>query len=339
MVRELSFFDKVAFFLNLIIGVLLLLSCLAPYISVKTFLPLSFLSLLVPFLFIINLPFIIYWFFKKKRILFLSLSAVLLTYFTFGSFYRFGSSNQTPEHEDLRVMTYNCRNFQFTGRIKGELTGHKIIDFVNEKDPDIVCFQEFNRQATKLLPGYAFHYITPYWSGKVVQAILSKYPIIASGSVDFPETGNNAIYADIEYKGDTIRVYNLHLQSFNVAPARVKSLSRAFRAYGKMKKTFLKQEEQADIFDQHRNNSPYRFLIGGDLNNTAFSNVYHITKGEMQDTFEERGLGFGKTFDINVIPFRIDYILVDQSMDVLTHEYFDLKLSDHYPVLTSIRLQ
>jgi len=338
-VKELSFFDKTVYILNILLGILLLLSNLAPYISPKTFLPLSFLSLVVPFLFIINLPFIIYWFFKKKRNLILSLSAVLLTYFTFGSFYRFGSSNQTPEHEDLSIMTYNCRDFEFAGRIKGKLTNHKIVDFIKEKNPDIVCFQEFNRQAKKLLPEYTYHYITPYWSGKTVQTILSKYPIIANGSLDFPETGNNAIYADIDYKGDTIRVYNLHFQSFNVIPSRVKSLSRVVKSYDRMEKTFLKQEEQADIFDQHRNNSPYRFIICGDLNNTAFSNVYHITKGALQDTYDLKGSGFGKTFDLKIVPFRIDFILVDKTMDVITHENFELKLSDHYPVLTSIRLR
>jgi vancomycin resistance protein VanJ len=337
-VKELSFFNKIVYVLNLFLGALLLLSNLGPYISPSTFLPLSFLGLLVPFLFIINLPFIIYWFLKKKRILFLSLSAILLTYFTFGSFYRFGSSNPTPEDEGLSIMTYNCRGFEFTGRIKGKLTGHKIIDFVNEKNPDIVCFQEFNRQAKKLLPDYPYYYITPFWSDKTVQAILSKYPIIANGSLDFPETGNNAIYVDIEYKGDTIRVYNLHLQSFNVIPSRVKNISRAVKSYSKMKKTFLKQQEQAHIFDQHRNNSPYRLLVCGDLNNTPFSNIYRTAKWEMKDTFDEKGTGFGKTFDLKIVPFRIDFILVDKSMDILTHENFELKLSDHYPVLTSIRL-
>jgi len=267
-----------------------------------------------------------------------SFFAVLISYFTFESIYRFGSSNASPLNEDLSIMAYNCRGFEYTGHIKGTLKGHKIIDFVKEKNPDIICLQEYDRRATKLLPGYDFRYITPYGSNKSTQAIFSKYPIIANGSLDFPETLNNVLYADIEYKGDTLRVYNLHFQSFNVAPSRVKSIRRTFKSYGKMKNTFLKHEEQAYILDQHKNNSPYRFLICGDLNSTAFSNVYHIVKGEMQDTFEEKGSGFGKTFDLKFIPFRIDFILVDKSMDVITHENFDLKLSDHYPVLSSIRL-
>ncbi|MGB5431174.1 endonuclease/exonuclease/phosphatase family protein [Eudoraea sp.] len=336
--RELSFIDKVVFFLNLIIGVALLLSCLAPYISVKTFFPLAFLSLFFPIIFIINIPFIFYWIFRKQKIFILSFSAVLISYFTFGSFFRFGTSNVYPDDKDLSIMTYNTREFSFKGRIIGKLTSHKIIDFIKEKNPDIVCFQEFDRQAKKLLPEYTYHYITPYWSGKSVQAILSKYPIIANGSLDFPETVNNAIYADIKYKGDSIRVYNVHLQSFNVIPSRVKSVRRVVRAYGKMRNTFVKQEEQVQIFNNHRKESPLRQIVCSDFNNTPFSNVYRIAKGEMQDTFDAKGTGFGKTFDLKIVPFRIDFILADKTMQVMTHQNFDLKLSDHYPVLTSIRL-
>ncbi|MGB5610269.1 endonuclease/exonuclease/phosphatase family protein, partial [Eudoraea sp.] len=241
--------------------------------------------------------------------------------------------------EDLSIMTYNTRAFTFTGLIKGELNGNEIINFIIEQDPDIVCFQEFNRAAIKLLPGYDFHYITPYGSNKSTQAIFSKYPIIANGSLEFPETINNAIYVDIKYKGNSIRVYNVHLQSFNVSPSRVKSVKRVVSAYGKMRKTFVKHEEQVQLFDKHRKESPFRTIVCADFNNTPFSNVYRIAKGEMQDTFDEKGTGFGKTFDLKVVPFRIDFILADKTMKVMTHQNFELRLSDHYPVLTSIRLR
>ncbi len=114
-------------------------------------------------------------------------------------------------------------------------------------------------------------------------------------------------------------------------------MARAVRAYSKMEKTFVKQEEQVQIFNNHRKESPLRQIVCADFNNTPFSNIYRITKGEMQDTFDEKGTGFGKTFDLKVVPFRIDFILADKTMQVMTHQNFDLKLSDHYPVLTSIR--
>ena len=58
----------------------------------------------------------------------------------------------------------------------------------------------------------------------------------------------------------------------------------------------------------------------------------------MHDTFDEKGSGFGKTFDLKLVPFRIDFILADKTMEIMTHQNFDLPLSDHYPVMSSIRL-
>ena len=336
--RELSFFDKIVYLLNLILAALLLLSCLAPYISVKIFLPLTFLSLFFPIIFIINIPFIFYWVFRKKKIFILSFSAILISYFTFGSFYKFDSPSESTENEDLSIMTFNTRDFGFKGRMKSELTGDKIINFIIEQDPDIVCFQEYSRIGRRKLKNYPFRYITPYTYLKSIQAIYSKYPIVDNGSLEFPDTANNALFADIKYKGDTIRIYNLHLQSYKIRPSRVRNVRHVVSSYNKMRKTFIKQEEQVQIFDKHRKESPFSTIVCADFNNTPFSNVYRIAKGEMQDTFDEQGSGFGKTFDLKVVPFRIDFILADKTMQVMTHQNFDLKLSDHYPVLTSIRL-
>ena len=336
--RKLSFFDRIVYFLNLILAVTLLLSCLASYISVKTFLPLAFLSLFFPITVILNIPFILYWIYRKKKIFLVSLTAVLISYFLFGSFYKFGSANVSLADKDLSIMTFNTRDFSFKGRAKSELTGKEIIDFIIDQDPDIVCFQEFARGGVKQLKKYPFNYITPYSSQKSIQAIFSKYPIVGNGSLEFPNTLNNALYADILYKSDTIRVYNIHFQSFKVIPSRIKRIGRGLRVYGKMKYAFLKQEEQVQLFVKHRKESPFRTIICSDFNNTSFSNVYRIAKGEMNDTFDKKGSGFGKTFDLKFVPFRIDFILTYKTMDVMTHQKFDLTLSDHYPVKTSIRL-
>lgn len=331
--KELSVLDKIVYLINIVFGLLLLISCLIPYVPVKTFPLLSFLGLMVPFIFMVNIPLLIYWGIRKKRIFFLSFFALLVAYFTFDPFYRFGSSDDTFE-EGLKIMTYNTRDFGFRGRS----TRHEILDFVNKSDPDIVCFQESNRLARRQLENYPFKYMTPNSSHKSRQAIFSKYPIVGKGSLEFLDTANNGIYADIEYKGDTIRIYNLHFQSFQITPSRVRSIKRVRDSYTRMRTTFIKQEEQAYTFDEHRKNSPYKYVVCADLNNTSFSHVYRFVKAESKDTFEQRGHGFGRTFDLKFIPFRIDYVFVDESMQVSTHQNYEINLSDHYPILTIIRL-
>ena len=61
-------------------------------------------------------------------------------------------------------------------------------------------------------------------------------------------------------------------------------------------------------------------------------------KEDFQDTFLERGSGFGRTYDLWKIPLRIDYILVDDDFEVLAHKNYDERLSDHYPVMATLRL-
>ena len=79
-------------------------------------------------------------------------------------------------------------------------------------------------------------------------------------------------------------------------------------------------------------------ILTGDFNNTAYSYVYKLIKDDFQDTFECAGNGFGRTFDFKFFPVRIDFILADASFKVNHFKTFDVKFSDHYPILTKVSL-
>lgn len=89
----------------------------------------------------------------------------------------------------------------------------------------------------------------------------------------------------------------------------------------------------------HMASSPYPTLLCGDFNNTQFSNIYYQIKGEMQDSFIEEGIGYGRTFNFFRIPLRIDFIMADETFEVRAHKNYDLKYSDHYPIMASFRLK
>tara|TARA_R110002051_G_C8646429_1_gene486919 strand:- start:117 stop:1001 length:885 start_codon:yes stop_codon:yes gene_type:complete len=294
----------------------------------------------VPILVLINFVFLLYWAFAQKKQLLLSLIVLLLGYFLLGTFFNFKFSQEEILEEDLSVMSYNVRGFNKYNWIEDASLGDQIIDFIKGEDPDILCFQEFSRIRNRQLKNYPYNYITPpSKKDKSIQAIYSKYPITARGSLDFPETSNNAIYVDIKYKKDTIRVYNLHLQSLKVIPnADAISKEPSAKLYKRLSKTFANQQKQAEIVYNHSRQVQYKKIISGDFNNNQFSNVYHKIKGEMQDTFEELGTGYGRTYNFEYYPVRIDFILVDEQMEVMAHKNYDVKLSDHFPVMASIKL-
>ena len=337
--KNVKLLDKVVFIVNSLVATVLLLSYLLPYVEPKKFAFLSVLSLAVPFLIILNLLFMIYWLLQVKRKFFLSLSVLLIGFLFLSPLYKFSSSKKINDPENISVMNYNVRLFNLFEWIPDTHVKQNIIDFIIEKQPDVLSIQEYRPDSDFQLSGYfKFEEV----SGKKVkngQAIFSKYRIINSGSIEFPNTSNNAIYADIVKKNDTIRIYNVHLQSLGFDPTNEKlDIESSENLIKRVSKTFNMQQSQAELFLAHKAKCPYKMIICGDFNNTAYSYVYKKIKGNLQDAFVESGNGFGRTFKFKFFPVRIDFILADDHFDVNDFKTYDLELSDHYPVMAKVKL-
>ena len=329
------------FLVNWVFALLLLLSCTVPSISVESFPSLSVLSLAAALLVPINILFAGYWILKRKGQLLLSLSVLVLAYIFLGSFFKFRFSESHTKKDDLSIMSYNARIFNKYEWIDNPLLGNEIVDFVSSENPDILCFQEFDYTKSKQFEQYPYRYINyKYKTTRVIQAIFSIYPIVAKGSLDFPDSSTTAIFADVLYEIDTFRVYNLHLESLRIKPdAETLSKEPSGKLYKRLSNSFVKQHQQAEIFDAHRKATSHKVIVCGDFNNTQFSNVYKIIKGELQDTFQEKGTGYGRTFNFKYYPVRIDFILVDKAFAITAHKNFDIHLSDHFPVMASMHIQ
>lgn len=327
---------KLVYGINVAVAILLLLACLFSFLTIQT---IPVLTLFVPFLFVLNALFAIYWFLRRKRKFWLSFLSLLVGYISFGTFYAFGNDFTKTTYSDLKIMSYNVMGFNKYGWIKESNVGERIIDLIGNEDPDVICIQEHGRIWYKQLSQYPYRGETPYSVPRTIQAIFSKYPIIESGSLDLPETANNIIYADILYHTDTIRVYNVHLQSFRIVPSsKTFSENQSEKNYKRLVNTFAKQQNQVKILNKHRTASPYKSIVCGDFNNTQFSNVYRIAKQGLNDSFLEKGNGFGRTYNLLGFPMRIDYILTDPAFEILSHKNFNEKLSDHFPVMATLRL-
>lgn len=339
---KLSVLQKFIFFLNSIVALLLLFSCIVPHISLQSVSFLFIFSLAVPYLVVLNVLFLIYWLLKGKRQFWLSFLVLLIGYFSLGTFIKFFESTPNSANKSLSVLTFNTQSFRGNSRENNPKLSDSIVKFILEENADIVCFQEFDYAKIKSrdFKQYPYKHVNfefGVYSGKVIQAIYSKYPIINKGSVNFPKSGNNALFADIVVKSDTVRVYNLHLQSLRVRPGSIRR-EESQKLLERLGNSFVKQQEQAEIIVEHSKTTSHRKIICGDFNNSQYSSVYYNIKGDMKDSFMEMGSGFGRTYNFKFLPLRIDFILVDEQMDVLSHKNYDVKLSDHFPVMASIKL-
>lgn len=271
----------------------------------------------------------------------LSLIVLLIGYFSFGSLYKFSSSKKVENPGNIKVMNYNVRLFNFYNWLPEKHIDTKIVDFIENQSPDILSIQEYHPQQNAELS--SFKYKFEKLSGKKTrsgQVIFSKYPIVNSGSVEFPNTSNNAVFADIVKGKDTIRVYNIHLESLRI-DAKVESLKKedSERLLKRIGNTFKMQQLQTELFLEHKKQCQYKMVICGDFNNTAFSYVYRKIKGDLNDTFKEAGNGFGRTYDLKFFPIRIDFIFADDAFSVNGFKAYNEHYSDHYPIMATLSLE
>ncbi len=340
--KNLSLINKIIFLINNIFALLFLASFVIPYISPKSFPLLSVLSLTLPFLIFTHILFILYWWLVgfKKQFLLSSFCILLAISFSFFP-YKF-KEKVVISGNNIKVMNFNVRLFNRYKWIDDKEIPSKITTFINENNPDIIAFQEYYPTEDLLLK-YPYKYIE--LKGKnndFGQAIYSKYKIVNKGSLNFKASSNNAIYIDIIKNNDTIRVYNIHLESLGIEAKNVDlgqlDESKSKKLLKRLTTAFVKQQAQVEQFLAHKNSYKYKTIVCGDFNNTAYSWAYHKIKGTLKDTYLEAGKGFGKTYSFNKYPLRIDFILVDKKFNVNAFKSFDLDYSDHEPILATIGL-
>ncbi len=318
----------------------LLLACIVPHTN---FASLAFIGLTVPLLVFVNMLLFLYWLFQKQIWSAFPLSILIYGYFSLGPFIAFeGISTVRDSEEEVSVMSFNSLGFLGKQREWKFVTNDSIVKFLKDENPDIICFQEFDHREirSKSFAGYPYRYIdfefgTP--RERVIQAIFSKYKILDKGVLNFPNSYNSAVYADIQLKTDTVRVYNLHLESLRVRPGSMKK-ERSDLLFGRLRESFRKQQQQAMLVSNHINDSPYKNIVCGDFNNNQFSRPYFSIKQDLKDSFLEKGRGYGTTINFWKFPLRIDFILVDSSITVVSHKNYKVKLSDHEPIMASFEI-
>ncbi len=337
------------FFFNIVLTVLTFLAYVLPFLAPKFFPLLSVLTLFLPFFLIINGLFFLYWLIQFKKQMIIS-GFVLLIGITFiNKFYKFSEVNFPENNNDFKVMSYNVRLFNLFHWIDDVNVTQNIREFINDQNPDILCVQEYSTNANVNLRVYKYQFVLMLGNKiKTGQAIFSKFPIVNSGNIVFPKSNNNAVFADIKKGKDTIRVYNIHLESLKITPD-VDEINKGENDIDQQKtwfllhqisKAFKAQQLQAELIVKHKKSCKYPILICGDMNNSAYSYVYRSIRGTLNDSFEEAGSKFGETYNFKFYPARIDYIFSDSKIKIKRFTSFsDFKNSDHFPIMTRLEME
>ncbi|MGB4844457.1 MAG: endonuclease/exonuclease/phosphatase family protein [Ferruginibacter sp.] len=371
-----SFFRRLTkrFFIvvNIIAAILFLLGSYGYLFSPRYFWPIGFLTLTTFYFLLILLLFIFFWLFVKPRLALVSVVAVLAAYKPVSNILPVRLSHnfikQKPVN-DIRVMTWNVAQFNVMGDEKHPAVKKQMFDIINEYEPDIACFQEMVAEDSAVKDHghvdefleklrfknyfYSYNSKEDFWGYAHFGIIIfSKYPIINKQTVSwFPRDYNSIFqYVDIVKGDDTIRVFNIHLQSLRFSRANLKyidkptaedkdAIKESKNIIGKFKTGFLKRQIQADRISAEIEKSPYPVIISGDFNDVPNSYSYHTIGKGLNNAFVEKGGGLGRTFSGISPVLRIDNIFVDKKMEVKQFLTIKKKLSDHFPIIADVEMR
>lgn len=365
--QGIHFFSKLVLACNVFAVLALLISYLASYLDPGTFWPPSFFGLAYPGILTLNILFIFYWLIRYPRYALISLLAIVAGWSVLFNYVGFRESTaiMVPKSSEsfIRVMTYNVHNFKQFGDKNDQFTKDQILDIIRKEQPDVICFQEFftrkkgeynfEKLISEILKTDNYYFKPDIDNGyeAIGMAIFSKLPIIKKGNVPFDDkmAGNEAIYIDVRTGKRTMRIYNVHFQSINFQPEdyqyikKVKEIDTDVKSSKKigsrLKRAFIKRGEQVEKLKNHTNDCGIPYVIAGDFNDTPISYTVKTMSKGLNNSFREKGSGFGVTYNGEFPNFQIDYILSSTEFSVKNYLIIDKKLSDHYPVRTDLEIK
>jgi endonuclease/exonuclease/phosphatase family metal-dependent hydrolase len=366
--KGLSVLKKILYFLNICAVAGLLMSYLSGYISPEKIWPIAFFGLAYPVFLIINALFVLFWLITWKRFIFVSLLAILIGFNNLLAIYPIRFTHiQAPLNAKIKIVSYNVHSLYGNQRAdsKQEIKS-KVTEFLAKQNADIICVQEFyaigedfSQTLTKFassihLDYYSFKNYREFTNKRIINAIatFSRYPIVNFGCLRLPGYTHFAIFSDIVINSDTVRVYNLHLESIRFGNADYSFYSHltepdqgegiqlkegSKRMLWKLKKAFILRSKQVNLLSEQISRCPFPVILSGDFNDTPSSYTYHQLTRRLTDSFIESGHGlFMSTYAGKLPSFRIDYILHSGNFQSVAYQTFNVNLSDHYPITTTL---
>jgi len=330
-------------------AVALLISYTSVYISPDKFWIPAFFGLAFPFIVIANIIFIIVWFFIQPKKMVLSLFTILIGFGFVNRYIQF--KGKTIGSDGVKVVSYNVKNFFGQNKSNQKENADKILEFLDTKDADIICLQEIRLRKKNIFNvpraiqdlKKIKHY--QYASSSTTFGLITftSYPIINMGEIRYKKSKNLAIYTDVIIDLDTVRIFNVHLQSYRINPgdyniidspglAEEKDIKEIRALGGKLKTGFQGRAVQVREIKEIIDETPYPVIICGDFNDTPVSYSYQQLRGDFADAFVESGKGLGRTYIGKLPSYRIDNIIHSDVFQSYNFKVDNFRVSDHLPI-------
>ena len=178
-------------------------------------------------------------------------------------------------------------------------------------------------------------------SGTVV---FSKLPITFVKRIDLQKVLVEILNGDKPFRLICVHMdsYAFNLDDRNdieqMARLRIDSTSR--RTMSKAKETVIRHEtEWNEQLLPLISECSLPLIMAGDMNDIPSSHLYSQISRYLDDTYRDKGLGFGTTYNGSFPRFRIDMVFHSKEFATLSYRRIKTPISDHYPVLVSLEMK
>jgi len=227
----------------------------------------------------------------------------------------------------IKIISFNIRNFVNNGWKENnrEQVKKKLIKILNNENADIICLQEFpdtvNIKLNKNIELYQ----------NLGTTILTNRKIINKRKLNLKSnTLNSCISIDLINEKDTIRIYNMHLESIHI-----NKKDNFLKKIKKINEANIIRINQINTIKNDIKKCQHPVIICGDMNSSPYSLAYEKISKNLNDAFIESGYGLGNTFKY-IIPLRIDYIFHQKKINSYNFNTINTNISDHKMITCEI---
>ena len=262
---------------------------------------------------------------RAAFLLFLIGSLVWLRHYIPNPFSRVGVSENT-----LTLVSWNVN--LFGGGFQNYSNLAPAAALIKEQHPDIICLQE--RPHTNVMHWDSIraafsdypYYVKNTREDEVLNLVVfSRYPLSNPEDHYFEDTYNKFMQVDVQIGGQTLRLFNVHLQTTGIGEDNNLIINAKKRNY------------QAKELEQCILSSPHPTIVCGDFNDTRSSYAYRTIVKHLKDCAEGVARWQG-TFQPAASLLKIDHILCSKELKLQNYEVVSNQISDHKLQVTNIKL-
>ncbi len=321
---------------------------------------LSTVGMTFPFFLLANMAFLVFWLVFKWSRAWLPVVGFFLAYVPINIYIPLHTSQEVPDRT-IKLISYNVCSYG--GNYKYENGFEKVLGYLNDQQPDIVCIQEdadtWRRYVFKeYSKTFAYNDTLVLANNELTLNALgihTRFPIVKRERIAYSSLSNGSAAWWLKVDNDTLIVINNHFESCHLSTQDRNQYRHIIK--GEIPRDSLRTESQMLLVKLAEANAKragqirtvrkyveshpgYPIVLCGDFNDNPISYSRHTMSTVLTDCFVATGRGVGLSYNQKAFSFRIDHVFCSEDIQPFNCQVdSEMDASDHYPILCWLKIR